>query len=75
MVNVDGRQVYSRQFSSASQPKLSDLLWGLAVTRRLVCIHKPGKLSQWQQYSTVNIVMVIIIISYIGYLFLYPREG
>jgi len=47
-----------------SQPKSVGLVWGLAATRRSVCIHLLGELSQWLCHddSTINIVIVIIII-------------
>jgi len=62
MVDVYG----SSQFSADSQPKLIGLVWGLAATRRSVYIHqiKPGELYNdfGHDDSTINIVMVVIII-------------
>ena len=64
MVSADG----SSQSYGGLKPKSVGLVWGLAATRRSVCIlhssNEPGELSQWLCHddSTINIVVVIIII-------------
>jgi len=62
MVDVDG----SCQFSADSQPKSISLVWGLAATRRSVCIHQMNRVNSRNDCGhddrTVNIVVVIIII-------------
>jgi len=67
MVDVDG----SCQFSADSQPKSTGLIWGLAATRRSVCIHHMNRVNSRNDFghddSTMNIVVAIIIT------FLYPR--
>jgi len=49
-----------------SQPKLAGLVWGLAATRRSVCIHQMNRMNSRNDFghddSTINIVMAIIII-------------
>jgi len=61
-VDVDG----SNQFSADSQPKSIGFVWGLAATRRSVCIHQMNRMSSCSDFghddSTINIVMAIIII-------------
>jgi len=62
-VDVDG----SCQFSSDSQPKLTGLVWGLAATRRSVCIRQVNWVNSCNYFghddSTINIVVVIAIIT------------
>ena len=62
MVDVDD----SCQFSADSQPKSIALVWGLAATRRSVCIHQMNGVNSRNDFghddSTRNIVMAIIII-------------
>ena len=62
MVDVDG----SCQFSADSQPKSIGLVWGLAATRRSVCIHQVNRVNSRSDFvhddSTINIVVAIIII-------------
>ena len=62
MVDVDD----SCQFSADSQPKSIGLVWGLAATRRSVCIHQMNRVNSRNDFghddSTINIVMAIIII-------------
>jgi len=66
MVYVDG----SSQFSADSQPKSTGLVWGLAATRRSVYIHQMNRVNSRNDYghddSTINIVLVIIIIILYG---------
>jgi len=48
-----------------SQPKSVGLVWGLAATRRSLCIHQMNRVNSRNDChddSTINIVMVIIII-------------
>jgi len=62
MVDVDD----SCQFLADSQPKSIGLVWGLAATRRSVCIHQMNRVNSRNDFghdgSTINIVMAIIII-------------
>jgi len=62
MVGVDG----SSQFSVDSQPKSIGLVCRLAATRRSVYIHQMKRMNSrndfGHNYSTINIVVVIIII-------------
>jgi len=62
MVDVDG----SSQFSADSQSKSIGLVWGLAATRRSVYIHQMNRVNSPNDFghddSTINIVVVIIII-------------
>ena len=62
MVDVDG----SCQFSADSRPKSIGLVWGLAATRRSVCIHQMNRVKSRNDFdyddSTINTVVVIIII-------------
>jgi len=46
-----------------SQPKLVGLVWGLAATRRSVCIHQMNRLNS---HSNIIVVINIIIISGCG---------
>ena len=60
MVSVDD----SSQ-SVDSQPKSFGLVWGLAATRRSVCIHQMNRVNSRNDShddSTINIVIAIIII-------------
>jgi len=41
IVDVDG----SCHFSADSQPKSTGLVWGLAATRRSVCIHQMNRVN------------------------------
>ena len=56
MVDVDD----SCQFSADSQPKSTGLVWGLAATRRSVCIHQMNRVNSRNDFghddSTINIV-------------------
>ena len=60
MVDVDG----SCQLSADSRPKSISLVWGLAATRRSVCIHQMNRVNSRNDFghddSTINIVVVII---------------
>jgi len=62
MVDVDD----SCQFSTDSQPKSTGLVWGLAATRRSVCIRQKNRVNSRNDFghddSTIKIVMAIIII-------------
>ena len=62
MVVVDD----SCRFSADSQPKSTDLIWGLAATRRAVYIHQVNQVNPRNDFghddSTINTVMAIIII-------------
>ena len=62
MVDVDG----SCQFLADSQPALFGLAWRLAATQRSVYIHQRNWVNSCNDFghdeSTINIVMVIIII-------------
>ena len=62
MVDVDG----SCQFSADSQPKSTGLVWGLAATRRSVCIHQMNRVNSRSDFGqddrTMNAVVIIIII-------------
>jgi len=53
-------------WSSISQPKSTGLVWGLAATRRSVCIRQMNRVYSRKDFgdddSTINIVMAIIII-------------
>ena len=63
MVDVDG----SCQFSADSQPKSTGLVWGLAATRRSVCIYQMNRVNSrndfGRDHSTTNSVVVVIIIT------------
>jgi len=60
MVDVDG----SCQFSADSQPESIGLVWGLAATRRSVCIHQMNRVNYRNDFgcdaSTINIVVAIV---------------
>jgi len=60
MVDVDD----SCQFSADSQPKSIALVWGLADTRRSVCIRQMNRVNSRNDFghddSTINVVMAII---------------
>jgi len=62
MVDVDG----SSHLSVDLQAKSVGLVWGLAATRRSVCIHQMNRVNSHSDHghddSTINIVIVIIII-------------
>ena len=62
MLDVSG----NCQFSADSQPKSTGLVWGLAATRRSVCIHQMNRVNSRNDFghddSTINVVLVIIII-------------
>jgi len=64
MVDVDG----NCQFSADSQPKSIGLVWGLAATRRSVCIRQMNRVNSGNDFayddSTINIVVANIIIIY-----------
>ena len=73
MVDVDG----SCQFSADSQPKSTDLVWGLAATRRSVCVHQMNRVNSRNDFgrdrSTINIVDVCRSYYYYYYNFFDPR--
>ena len=52
-------------FLADSQPKSTGLVWGLAATRRSVCIHQMNRVNSRNDFghddSTINIVIAIII--------------
>jgi len=56
---------WQHYLSANSQPKLVGLVWGLATTRRSVCIHQLNRVNsrsdRGHDDSTINIVVVIII--------------
>ena len=60
-VDVDG----SSHLSADSQPKSAGLVWGLAATRRSVCIHQMNWVNSRSDHghedSTINISIGIII--------------
>jgi len=62
MVNVDG----SSHLWVDSQSKSAGLVWGLAVTRRSVCIHQMNRVNSRSDHdhedSTINIVVELFII-------------
>jgi len=62
-VDVDG----SSHLSADSQPKSVGLVWGLAATRRSVCIHQINRVNSCNGYghddSIINIIMVLFILS------------
>jgi len=72
MVDVDD----SCQFSADSQSKSTGLDWGLAATRRSVCIHQINRVNSRNDFghddSAINIAMAIIIIILLLLLFLSP---
>jgi len=57
MVDVDG----SSHLSADSQPKSVGLVYGLAATRRSVCIHQMNRVNSRSDHghdnSTINIVV------------------
>jgi len=61
-VDVDG----SSRLSADSQPKSVGLVWGLAATRRSVCIHPMNRVNSRSDHghddSTMNIVVELLII-------------
>ena len=59
--NGDGDVDDSCQFSADSKPKSPGLVWGLAATRRSIYIHQMNRVNFRNDDSTVNIVVVIII--------------
>ena len=63
MVDVDG----GCQFLADSQPKSTGLVWGLAATRRSVCILQMNRVNSRNDFghddSTINTVVVITISS------------
>ena len=62
MVDVDG----SSHLSADSQPKPIGLVWGLAATRRSVCIHQMNRVNTRSDHghedSTINIVVELLLI-------------
>ena len=62
MVDVDG----SCQYSADSHPKSTGLVWGLAATRRSVCVYQMNWVNSRNDFghgdSTINIAVAIIII-------------
>jgi len=62
MVDMDD----SCQFTADSQPKSTGLVWGLAATRRSVCVHQMNRVNSRNEFGhddcTINIVTAIIII-------------
>jgi len=69
MVDVDG----SCKFSADSQPTSIGLVWGLAATRRSVCIHQMNRVNFRGDFghddSTINTVVIITIIIVIFIIF------
>jgi len=65
MVDVDG----SSHLSADSQPKLVGLVWGLAATRRSICIHQMNRVNSRSDHghedSTTNTVIELLICSII----------
>ena len=61
-MDVDG----SSHLSADSQPKSVGLVWGLAATRRSVCIHPMNRVNSRSDHghddSTMNIVVELLII-------------
>jgi len=61
-VDVDG----SSHLSVDSQPKSVGSVWGLAVTRRLVCIHQMNRVNSCSDHghddSTINIVVELLLL-------------
>ena len=61
MMTVDG----SSQFSVDSLPKSVGLAWGLAATRRSVCIHQMNRVNsrndRGDDNSTINIDIVLLL--------------
>jgi len=62
MVDVDG----SSHLSADSQPKPVGMVWGLAATRRSVCIHHMNRVNSGSDHghedSTINIVAEILLL-------------
>jgi len=62
MVDVDG----SSRLSADSQPKSVGLVWGLAATRRSVCIHQMNRVNSRGDHgyddSTINIVVELLLL-------------
>ena len=54
------------QFLADSQPKSTGLVWGLAATRRSVCLHQMNRVNSRNDFghddTTINIVMAVILI-------------
>jgi len=63
MVDVDGSCKFSFRWT---QPKSTCLIWGLAATRRSVCIHQMNRVNSRNDFghddNTIKIVVVITII-------------
>jgi len=63
-VDVDGSSLPA---DSHHIPSLFGLVWGLAATRRSVCIHQMNRVNSRSDFghddSTINIVVVIIFIT------------
>jgi len=63
MVDVDG----SSHLSADSQPKSVGLVWGLAATRRSVCIHQMNRvnsrsdLSRWQHHKHCHWLLLLLL--------------
>jgi len=61
-VDVDS----SSHLSADSQPKSVGLAWGLAATRRSVCIHQMNRVNSRSNYghedSTINIVVKLLLL-------------
>jgi len=72
MVDVDG----SSHLSADSQPKSVGLVWGLAATRRSVCIHQMNRVNSRSDHgheeSTINILVELLLLLLL--LFFDPRE-
>jgi len=62
MVNVGG----SSHLSADSQPQLVGLVWGLAATRRSVCIHQMNRVNSRSNHghedSTINIFVELLLL-------------
>ena len=75
MVDVDG----SSHLSADSQPKSVGLVWGLAATRRSVCIHQMNRVNSRSDHghedSTINIVVELLLLLLLSFLTLVKNEG
>jgi len=67
MVDVDG----SSHLSVDSQPKSVGLVWGLAATRHLVCIHQMNRVNSRSDHghedSTINNVVELLLLLLLYY--------
>jgi len=68
-------RMIAANLSADSQPKSVGLVWVLAATRRSVCIHQIFSLVMTMSWlSTINIVMVIIIIDHLPLWYFFPID-